>query len=50
MSCEKCKNKKSILEEREEMVSGFNKGVIWFVVIWSLLAFYGLYSLIQLFI
>ena len=48
MSCTNCKKKKSFIEEKEEQMSGFNNAVIGFAIIWTILALYGLYSLITL--
>ncbi len=48
MSCTSCKKKKSFIEEKEELLSGFNSTAIGFTIIWSILALYGLYSLIML--
>ncbi len=50
MSCTSCKKKKSFIEEKEELLSGFNSSAIGFAIIWSILALYGLYSLIMLFV
>jgi hypothetical protein len=46
MACKKCKQNKDFKEE----LGHFDKYVIVFVVIWSLLAIYGLISLIKIFI
>ena len=46
MSCTSCKKKKSFIEEKEELLSGFNSSAIGFAIIWSVLALYGLYYLI----
>ncbi len=50
MSCSNCKKKNTYLDQKEEQMSGMNRFVMGFVIVWSLLALYGLYSLIQLFI
>ena len=49
MACSECKKKEKIkeLQTSTEFVS---KGVIIFAVVWSLLALYGLYSIIKLFL
>lgn len=49
MACSKCKKQERIegFEKSTEFVS---KGVIMFVIIWSLFAIYGIYSLITKFI
>ncbi len=50
MACSTCKKKNSFYEKMNENVStgvaSTSKTVIWFVIIWSLLAVYGFYSLI----
>jgi hypothetical protein len=48
MGCSDCKQKKNIKKDLIESSSIVNRGVLWFVIIWSLLAIYGLYSLIKL--
>lgn len=48
MGCSTCKEKKDIKKELTESTGGVSNGVIWFVVIWSLFAVYGIYSLIKL--
>jgi hypothetical protein len=50
MSCSSCKQKRDIKEELIKSSEFVSKGVIWFVVIWSLLAIYGLGTLISKFI
>lgn len=48
MACSKCKKKNSdIRSEIERQTSSISKYVIVFMVIWSILAIYGLYSLIS---
>ena len=49
MACSNCKNKEKIddLMNTSEFVS---KGAVWFMVIWSLFAIYGVYSLITKFL
>ena len=44
--CESCKNKKELREEMYESTKLVDNWVVWFAVIWSGLAIYGLYSLI----
>ena len=46
MSCKSCKEKKQIREELYESTKFIENKTIVFLVIWSLLGFYGLYSLI----
>ena len=50
MACSKCKQKSEIGQMTKEdintMVKSMEKGVTWFVFIWSLFAVYGIYSLI----
>jgi hypothetical protein len=48
MSCSKCKEKKNFNQEFEKKTEFINKGVVWFFIIWSLLALYGIYNLITL--
>jgi hypothetical protein len=50
MSCSTCKEKSKIKEELYESSEFVSKGVIWFVIVWSGLALYGLYTLITKFI
>ena len=47
MSCKSCKDKKNIKEEIIKSGEFVSKGVIWFVVIWTLLGGYGLVKLIK---
>jgi hypothetical protein len=48
MACSKCKKKKlDLRSEIEKQTSFVSKGVIVFVIIWSVLAIYGLHSLIS---
>jgi len=49
MACSKCKKQERI-EEFEKSTEFINKGVIAFVIIWSLFAVYGIYTLISKFI
>ncbi len=46
MSCSNCKKKSKIREEIKNGTDFVGRGVIYFFIIWSLLAIYGLYSLI----
>jgi hypothetical protein len=46
MACSKCKNKDKTREELMKTADFINKGTIWFIVVWSVLAVYGLYTLI----
>ena len=50
MSCTKCKQKDSFREEIENTTGFISKGAVWFIVIWSLFAVYGIYSLISKFL
>jgi hypothetical protein len=45
MSCKKCKNNPS--EEMKKEFENTNNLVIGFVIVWSLFALYGIYSLFQ---
>ncbi len=49
MACSKCKKQERI-EEFEKSTEFIGKGVITFVIIWSLFAVYGIYTLISKFI
>ena len=49
MACSKCK-KKEKFQELESSTEFISKGVLVFGIVWSLLALYGLYSIIKLFI
>jgi hypothetical protein len=49
MACNKCK-KKERFEEFKNSTEFVNNGIIVFVIIWSLFAVYGIYSLISKFI
>lgn len=46
MSCSKCKKRDRIKQEIEDGLGSVNKGVIWGIVIWTIFAVYGIYSLI----
>ena len=46
MGCETCK-KNQIREEIFNTSKGFDKGILIFFSIWTLLGFYGLYTLIH---
>ena len=50
MSCTSCKEKKELREEIIKSTEFVSKGVIWFVVIWSILGLYGLVTLISKFL
>lgn len=50
MACKNCKNKETIKEEMINSTKLVDNWVIWFVVIWSGLAIYGLVTLIGKFI
>lgn len=52
MSCKNCKKRtpeetEAIKKHILESTKGIQKGVIWFSIIWTLLALYGLYNLIS---
>lgn len=49
MACSKCKKQEQI-EEFQKSTEFISKGVVIFVIIWSSLAIYGIYSLISKFI
>lgn len=46
MGCSKCKKREQILDF-EKSTEFMNKGVVIFVIVWSLFAIYGIYSLID---
>jgi hypothetical protein len=46
MSCSKCKQKNRFKEEFEKTTDLVDKKIVWFIVVWSVLALYGIYSLI----
>jgi hypothetical protein len=50
MGCKECKKKSEFKEKYEETTSYIEKYTILFVIVWSALAVYGLYSLINKFI
>lgn len=47
MSCSECKNKQTIKDEILKNSKFVSNGVIWFVVIWSGFAIYGIITLIS---
>jgi hypothetical protein len=47
MSCTSCKEKKDIREELMKTTKIVSKGIIWFIVIWTMLGIYGLVTLIS---
>jgi len=47
MSCPECKKKETLDKKFSEYQAGVGKGVIIFVVVWSLLAVYGAITLIS---
>lgn len=50
MGCSECKKKQTLKEEMLNSSRFVNQSVVWFVVIWSLFAVYGIYSLVSKFI
>lgn len=50
MSCKNCKNKEDIKKEIYDSTKLVDNWVIWFAIVWSGLAIYGLYSLVTKFI
>ena len=51
MACTNCKkNSGETYKDVYEKTGGFPKGIVVFTIIWTLLAIYGLYSLITKFI
>lgn len=49
MACSKCKKKERV-EEFKKTTEFVDKGVIVFVIVWSLFSIYGIYTLISKFI
>ena len=47
MSCESCKKKSDFQEEVKKSTSFVGTGVVVFAIVWTLLAIYGLISLVQ---
>lgn len=50
MACKSCKEKREIKKEIIESSRFISNGVIWFVIGWSVLAIYGLVTLVSKFI
>jgi hypothetical protein len=50
MGCSECKKNKTIKEDLLKSTEFVQKGIIWFVLIWSIFAIYGIYTFINLFI
>jgi hypothetical protein len=50
MACTKCKNKESIKEQMDKATNGIEKSAVAFIVIWTILGLYGIYSLIVKFL
>lgn len=50
MACSECKKKQSVKEDLLKSTEFVQKGVMWFVAIWSGFAIYGIYTLISKFI
>lgn len=46
MSCTNCKQKGNIKRDIVKSTESINTGVIVFTIVWSLLAIYGIYSLV----
>lgn len=47
MSCTSCKEKKDIRGELMKTTKMVSKGIVWFIVIWTMLGIYGLVTLIS---
>ena len=47
MSCSDCKKQKEVDKKFSEYQKGIGRGVIIFVIVWSLLAIYGGFTLIS---
>ena len=50
MACSKCKEKKTLKEDLIKSTGIVSKGIVWFTIIWTIFAIYGIYSLITKFI
>jgi hypothetical protein len=50
MGCTECKKNKTTKEEILKSTEFIQKGVTWFVLIWSVFAIYGIYTFINKFI
>lgn len=50
MGCTKCKEKNGIKGDRNKTIDRTQNGIVWFVVIWSMFAIYGVISFIKLFL
>jgi len=46
MGCSKCKKNQTIKNEIIQSTEFIQKGVVWFVFIWSIFAIYGIYRFI----
>jgi len=47
MGCTSCKKNSNYKDQIIQSTKNVEKGIVWFSVIWTLLALYGLYSLIR---
>lgn len=47
MGCSECKKKQKTKEEFLNSTKFIEKGIVWFVITWSLFAIYGIYTLIN---
>lgn len=50
MGCDSCKDKKKLKDELYDSTKFVEKSAIYFVIVWSLFAIYGIYSFIKLFL
>jgi hypothetical protein len=50
MACTKCKNKETFKEQMNKATSGIEKSAIAFIIVWTMLGLYGIYSLIVKFL
>lgn len=46
MACTKCKHKKNYNQDFFKKSEFVGRNIIWFFIVWSLLALYGIYNLI----
>jgi hypothetical protein len=47
MGCSECKKKQTMKEEMLESSKFVSNAVVWFVIVWSGFAIYGIYTLIS---
>lgn len=47
MACSECKKRSNLKDDLIESSKSVEKGIVWFVIIWSIFGVYGLYCLIS---